>query len=187
MDPQTDSQDEQPSLRVESSAFAMGGVIPLQFTADGDDIAPPLSWSGAPEGTQGYAIIVEDPDAVNADAVSTILAHWIVTGLPASITSLDAGELPDSAVEGTNDHGNRAWNGPNPSVGRHRYFFKVYALDIPIGAPGITRPELLGTIKGHILARGELVGTYERPHEHRSERGGFERERRPSGHRRHLQ
>lgn len=181
MAPQTEPRNERPSLRVASAAFAMNSAIPEQFTADGADIAPPLSWGGAPEGTQGFAILVEDPDAPNPEAPTMTFTHWIVTGLPASVTSVEAGErLPERAVAGTNDFGNRGWNGPSPPVGRHRYFFKIYALDMVLDAPGITRPELLGTMKGHILAEGELIGTYEKPHERRSaEHGG---ERRPPSH-----
>jgi Raf kinase inhibitor-like YbhB/YbcL family protein len=182
MEPQTETQAESSSFRVESSAFARNSSIPQQFTADGDNIAPPLSWSGAPEGTQGFAVIVEDPEAINADARTTTFAHWIVTGIRAGVTSID-GALPDGAVAGTNDYGNLGWNGPNPTTGRHRYFFKVYALDIALDAPGITRPQLLGTMKGHILAQAELIGTYEKPRERSSEKRGTPR--RSSSHRPH--
>jgi Raf kinase inhibitor-like YbhB/YbcL family protein len=176
---------ERPSLRVESKDFAMSAAIPPQFTGDGDDYAPSLSWSAGPEGTQGYAILVEDPDAPNPEAPTTTFAHWILTGLRADVTSTPGGHLiPEGAVSGTNDFGNRGWNGPRPQVGRHRYFFKVFALDVKIDAPGITRPELLGTMRGHILAQGELIGTYESPREHRSEALGGER--RPSSHTRHI-
>ena len=185
MQPQTESRDERPWLRVESEAFAMNGTIPQQFTADGADIAPPLAWGEPPEGTQGFAVLVEDPDAPNPEAPTTTIAHWIVTGIPATTRSLPGGDdLPERAVLGTNDHGNRAWNGPNPPIGRHRYFFRVYALDVVLDAPGIARRELLGTMKGHILAEGELIGTYERPHERRSAEQGGER-RAPSHHPRH--
>ena len=93
----------------------------------------------------------------------------IVTGIPATTTEI-AGDrpLPDGAVIGVNDWGKRAWGGPKPPVGRHRYFFKVYALDMHLDAPNTTRPELYAAMKGHILAQGELIGTYEQPAEHRS-------------------
>lgn len=182
MQPQRETP-ELPSLRVESSDIGMNGSIPIQYTADGADIPPPLSWSAGPEGTEGYAILVEDPDVPSPDAPTTTLAHWIVTGIPANVRSLPAGGiLPDRAVHGTNDFGNRGWNGPDPEVGRHRYFFKVFALDVILDAPGITRKELLGTMRGHILAWGQLIGTYEKPREYRSEetKGA---ERRPASHR----
>lgn len=181
MEPQEETPDEEPSLRVESSAFATNGQIPQQFTADGDDISPPLTWSGAPEGTAGFAIVVEDPDAFDPEAPAATFVHWIVTGIPGSITSLEAGELPEPAVEGTNSYGNQGWDGPSPSVGRHRYVFKVYALDVQLDAAGITWAELFGTMNRHVLAKGELIGTYEKARERRSaKRAG---ERRHPGHR----
>lgn len=164
------------TLQVTSSAFGMNGSIPPQFTADGDDIPPPLAWSTPPEGTKAFAIIVDDPDAPNPDAPERTWVHWVVTGIPPTTTSLPGGNtLPEGAVVGTNDWGQRAWGGPNPPIGRHRYFFKVYALDIALDAPGITKLELLGAMKGHILAQGELIGTYEKPVEHRSAKHGAER------------
>jgi Raf kinase inhibitor-like YbhB/YbcL family protein len=84
------------------------------------------------------------------------------------VTSLAGGALPERAKQGTNDWGRRGWNGPCPPIGRHRYFFRVYALDIVLDAPGITKIELLAAIKGHILAQGELIGTYEKIHDKRS-------------------
>jgi Raf kinase inhibitor-like YbhB/YbcL family protein len=169
MQPQTETHKLPLTLRVESSAFGTNGSIPIQFTSDGDDIAPPLSWSQPPAGTKSIAIIVEDPDAPNPDAPVRTFTHWIVTGIPATTTELVGGNtLPDGAVVGVNDWGKRAWGGPNPPVGRHRYFFKVYALDMHLDAPNTTRPALYAAMKGHILAQGELIGTYEKPTEHRS-------------------
>jgi Raf kinase inhibitor-like YbhB/YbcL family protein len=181
MQSQSETRKPPPTLRVESPAFGMNAAIPQQFTSDGDDIAPPLAWSNPPAGTKGIAIIVEDPDAPNPAAPTTTFTHWIVTGIRPTTTSLPGGRLPEGAVLGTNDWGNRAWQGPKPPIGRHRYFFKVFALDVALDAPGITREELLGTMKGHILAQGELIGTYEKPHERRSAAKGGER--RPPGHR----
>src|SRR4051794_17456695 len=117
MQPQTETHKMQLTLRVESSAFGMNGSIPMQFTSDGDDIAPPLSWSQPPTGTKSIAIIVEDPDAPNPDAPERTFTHWIVTGIPATTTELGGGSsLPDGAVLGVNDRGKRAWSGPNPPV-----------------------------------------------------------------------
>lgn len=164
MQPQTETRDRPQTLRVASSAFAMNGPIPVEHTVDGRDISPPLSWSSPPPGTKSIAIIVDDPDAPDPAAPQRTWVHWIVTGIPPTTTSLPAGgPLPEGAVVGTNDWGKRAWGGPSPPTGRHRYYFKVYALDIPIRAPGISKLELLAAMKGHVLARGELVGTYERP------------------------
>lgn len=166
MQPQTETHKMPLDLRVESSAFGMNGSIPAQFTSDGDDIAPPLSWSAAPAGTKSIAIIVDDPDAPNPDAPQRTWVHWVVTGIPPTTTSLRGGSsLPDGAVIGTNDFGHQAYGGPNPPIGRHRYFFKVYALDIALGSR-MTKPELLAAMKGHILAQGELIGTYAKPATH---------------------
>ena len=179
MKPQTQTTQ---SLRVEASSFGMNDEIPIQHTADGDDVAPSLSWSKPPDGTKSIAIIVEDPDAPDPNAPTRTWTHWIVTGIPADVTQLDSDRLPPGAVMGRNDWGNHAWGGPNPPIGRHRYFFKVYALDIALHAPNAMRDDLLGSIKNHVLAQGELIGTYEKPRERRSlETKGAER--RPSSHR----
>ena len=163
MQPQSETHKMPLTLRVQSSAFGMNGAIPAQFTAEGDDIAPPLSWGTPPAGTRSIAVLVEDPDAPNPAAPTRTWTHLIVTGIAPDVTSLEGGNsLPDGAVMGRNDWGNAAWGGPNPPIGRHRYFFKVYALDTALDAPGITRTELLAAIKGHILAQGELIGTYEK-------------------------
>src|SRR2546423_7484415 len=110
MQTQTETHKMPLTLRVESSAFGMNGSIPVQFTSDGDDIAPPLSWSRPPAGTKSIAIIVEDPDAPNPAAPERTFTHWIVTGIPATTTEI-AGDrpLPDGAVIGVNDWGKRAW------------------------------------------------------------------------------
>jgi Raf kinase inhibitor-like YbhB/YbcL family protein len=162
MQPETETHKMPLTLRVESSAFGMNGSIPVQFTSDGDDIAPPLSWGTPPPHTKSIAVLVEDPDAPNPAAPERTWVHWIVTGIPATTTALRGGNsLPEGATMGTNDWGRRAWMGPKPPIGRHRYFFKVYALDIALDAPGISKLELIAAIKGHIVAQGELIGTYE--------------------------
>jgi Raf kinase inhibitor-like YbhB/YbcL family protein len=165
MQPQTEAHKKPQTLRVESPEFGMNGSIPAKFTSDGDDVAPPLTWSTPPAGAKSIAIIVDDPDAPNPAAPQRTWVHWVVTGIPASATSLRSDtSLPNGAVIGTNDWGQRAWGGPNPPIGRHRYFFKIYALDIELATPGITKLELLAAMKGHILAQGELIGTYAKPH-----------------------
>lgn len=163
MQPQTETHMPQ-TLRVESSAFGMNESIPTQFTGDSDDIAPPLSWSAVPAGAKSIAVIVEDPDAPNPDAPERTFTHWIVTDIPPTTTSLRGGNsLPDGAVMGTNDWGKRAWRGPNPPIGRHRYFFKVYALDTMLKLDESARKnQLEKAMSGHILAQGELVGLYDR-------------------------
>lgn len=146
------------SLTVSSSAFTAGAAIPRVHTCQGTNIAPPLAWSGAPDRTQSFAIIVDDPDAPSGTWV-----HWVVAGIPASVTSLPAGgALPAGAVEGTNDFGKLGWGGPCPPSGTHHYHFKVYALDAGIGGRGMTKAQLLAAMQDHVLAIGELVGTYQK-------------------------
>jgi hypothetical protein len=141
-------------LDVSSSAFAAGGEIPTEFTCEGADTQPPLSWSGAPAGTKAYAVIVDDPDAPDPAAPKMTWVHVV-----AMTTATSLG--PD-ATFGTNDFGKQAWGGPCPPVGRHHYHFKVYALDAAVGPPGVKKDALLEAIKGHVLAQGELVGTYQK-------------------------
>jgi Raf kinase inhibitor-like YbhB/YbcL family protein len=140
------------TFAVTSTAFAANAAIPIEHTCEGTNVAPPLAWSGAPTATQSYAVVVDDPDAPSKTWV-----HWVVANIPATATQLPAG------VDGTNDFGKTGWGGPCPPSGRHRYVFKVYALDAPsLGTAGMAKPQLLAAIKGHVLAKGELVGTYEK-------------------------
>lgn len=151
------------TITVTSDAFGANGTIPLEHTADGDNIAPPLAWSNVPPGTRSIAILVEDPDAPRR-----IFVHWVVVGIPPDVTELPAGgELPEGAVHGTNDYGNQGWDGPNPPSGRHRYVFRVFALDNVPDKPGMTKQDLMSAIKGHTLAEGELIGTYDKSPRHR--------------------
>jgi Raf kinase inhibitor-like YbhB/YbcL family protein len=147
-------------LHVSSPAFRHGSVIPVEHTGDGADVPPNLAWSHAPPGARGFVLLVEDPDAPDPDRPLRVWTHWIVTGLAPHVTMLHRGLLPAGAVAGTNDWGHCGWSGPQPPVGRHRYFFHVYGLDCELRTPGITRAELLRAIDGHVLAHGRLVGTY---------------------------
>jgi Raf kinase inhibitor-like YbhB/YbcL family protein len=142
-----------PKLAVTSPAFAANAEIPTDHTCEGADHAPPLAWSGAPPQTKGFALVVDDPDAPGSTFV-----HWVRAAIPATTTSLPA----DAGLDGQNDFGSSGWRGPCPPSGRHRYFFKIYALDAVIGAAGMAKPELLAAIKGHVIAAGELIGTYEK-------------------------
>jgi Raf kinase inhibitor-like YbhB/YbcL family protein len=146
------------TLQVSSSAFGTNGSIPIEHTHDGADVAPPLAWSAVPPETRSIAILVEDPDAP-----SRIFVHDIIIGIPPTVNELEGGDtLPDGAVHGTNDYGEQRWRGPNPPNGRHRYFFRVYALDNVPSKAGMTKPDLMSAIKGHVLAQGELIGTYDK-------------------------
>ena len=137
-----------PRLSVTSPAFQDGGEIPTENTCEGPDQQPVLTWAGAPAQTKAYAVIVDDPDAP--------AKTWV------HLVALTTGPSLDGATYGTNDFGKAAWGGPCPPSGRHHYHFKVYALDAPAGTPGITKDALLAQIKGHVLAQGELVGTYQK-------------------------
>ncbi|MGE0547477.1 MAG: YbhB/YbcL family Raf kinase inhibitor-like protein [Kofleriaceae bacterium] len=145
------------SLTVASSAFTANERIPSEYTCDGNDISPPLSWSNVPDGTRSIAILVEDPDAPGGT-----VTHWMVTGIPATTTSLDKGAaLPHGAMAAKNDKGNAGYAGPCPPSGRHRYRFEVYALD-NVPARISTKAEFRAALQGHVLAKGELVGRYQK-------------------------
>jgi Raf kinase inhibitor-like YbhB/YbcL family protein len=153
-------------MHLRSSAFVGGGAIPVRCTCEGDDVSPPLAWSGAPEGTRSFALVVDDPDAPDPSAPKMTWVHWVLYNIPASVTSLAEGasrRLPPGALEGRNDWKRTGYGGPCPPVGRHRYFHKLYALDAEL--PDLREPtkaKLETAMKGHVLAQAELVGTYEK-------------------------
>lgn len=156
-------------LSLGSSAFAHNTPLPRRYTAEGEDISPPLEWSGAPPGTRSFALIVDDPDAPDPRAPQRTWVHWVLHDLPADAHSLPADAashgLPAGTRQGLNDWNRTGYGGPSPPVGRHRYFFKLYALDTLL--PNLDRPtkaQLMTAMQGHILAEGELVGTYELSH-----------------------
>lgn len=155
------------ALTLTSTAFAHNGEIPARHTCEGQDVSPPLAWSGLPAGTKSLALIVDDPDAPDPKAPKTTWVHWVLYNLPAAGGGLPEGGgtdgLPAGTREGTNDWKRTGWGGPCPPVGRHRYFFKLYALDAEL--PDLGRPtkaRLEEAMKGHVLGRAELVGTYEK-------------------------
>jgi Raf kinase inhibitor-like YbhB/YbcL family protein len=149
-------------MRLSSSAFAPNGSIPAEHTCEGDDRPPPLAWTDAPPGTASFALIVDDPDAPDPRAPKTVWVHWVLYNLPAGATAL-AGQRPREAREGLNDFKRIGWNGPCPPIGRHRYVFKLYALDAVIPELGqATKAKLEAAMAGHVLAQAELVGTYEK-------------------------
>ena len=152
-----DTDPAEPTIVVRSPAFGANGAIPMEFSVEGDNVPPPLAWEQLPEATQSIAIVCEDPDAP-----ARTFTHWIVVGIPPSATHLDPSAPPRGAAFGKNDHGSLGWYGPNPPSGRHRYVFKVFALDIHLDKPGLSNAELYKTMKHHVLAHGELVGTYEK-------------------------
>jgi Raf kinase inhibitor-like YbhB/YbcL family protein len=148
-------------LNVSSTAFSAGQPIPLQYTCKGKGISPPLAWSGAPAGAKSLALIMDDPDAPMGTFV-----HWVVYNLPAASSGLpeavtEGTNLPDGTVQGANSAGRSGYTGPCPPSGTHRYFFKLYALDEVLEPLANTSKEqLLKAMQGHILAQGELMGTF---------------------------
>ena len=159
--------EEAAAMNVTSPAFAAGQPIPKKYTCEGDDRSPPLAWSGTPEGTRSFALIVDDPDAPDPAAPKRTHVHWVLYNLPPTAASLADGAssnaLPSGAVEGTNDWKRPNFGGPCPPVGRHRYFFKMYALDkmLAVDKP-LDKAALLVAMQGHVLAQAELMGTYQK-------------------------
>ncbi len=155
------------SIRMTSSAFQHNGEIPKQYTCDGNDVSPPLQWSGLPDGTKGLALIVDDPDAPDPAAPKMTWVHWVLYNIPPAAAGLPEGvgsrDLPPGSKEGLNDWKRTGYGGPCPPIGRHRYFHKLYALDtvLPdLGRP--TKAKLQKAMEGHVLGQAELVGTYRR-------------------------
>jgi Raf kinase inhibitor-like YbhB/YbcL family protein len=152
-------------LTLTSTAFTAGAEIPARHTCEGEDLSPPLAWSGLPEGTKSLALIVDDPDAPDPAKPRMTWVHWVLYDLPPDAGGLAEGvrQLPAGTREGVNDWRRTGWGGPCPPIGRHRYFFKLYALDreLPdLGRP--TKAELEKAMDGKILAKAELMGTYQK-------------------------
>jgi Raf kinase inhibitor-like YbhB/YbcL family protein len=148
-------------LAVTSPKIASGGAIAEMYSAYGQSVSPPLHWGKGPYGTRSFALIVEDPDA----PMPTPFTHWMVWNLPASTTSVAEGAVPAGARQGKLMFvGKVGYMGPRPPAGGpHHYHFQVFALDQALDLPdGAERPALMAAIKGHVLASGELVGTYQK-------------------------
>jgi Raf kinase inhibitor-like YbhB/YbcL family protein len=150
-----------------SPAFAAGAEIPARHTCEGDDTSPPLAWTAPPAGTRSLALIVDDPDAPDPKAPRMTWVHWVLYNLPPTEGGLPEGvqraALPSGTREGLNDWRRTGYGGPCPPVGRHRYFHKLYALDTVL--PDLREPtkaKLQQAMDGHVLARAELMGTYEK-------------------------
>jgi len=156
------------TLTVRSTAFPAGKAIPPKHTADGEDVSPALSWAGLPAETKELAMICDDPDAPRAQA----WVHWVIYKIPADANALpegvaqtDAPAAPAGAMQGKNDFGHVGYGGPAPPRGHgvHHYHFTLYALDAALDLqPGLTKKQLLAAMEGHVLAEGEVVGTYQR-------------------------
>ncbi|HEX9108140.1 MAG TPA: YbhB/YbcL family Raf kinase inhibitor-like protein [Longimicrobiales bacterium] len=154
------------TLTITSPAFAANASIPSQFTCEGPNISPELKWSGVPAQAKSLALIVDDPDAPDPAHPKTTWVHWVAYDIPVASAGVpeNAGKLGvPGARAGKNDFGDAGWGGPCPPIGRHRYFFRLFALDTQLGDLGQPdRAALDKAMKGHILAQGELVGTYQK-------------------------
>jgi Raf kinase inhibitor-like YbhB/YbcL family protein len=152
------------ALTLTSPAFTSNSAIPREHTCDDADIAPALAWSGAPPTTKSFALIVDDPDAPDPKAPKMTYVHWVLYDIPATANGIPkGGRTPAGARDGKNDWKKPGYGGPCPPIGRHRYFFKLYALDTMLGdLKTPTKDQVLAAMHGHVVAQAELVGTYER-------------------------
>lgn len=151
------------TMKLTSSAFVDNGLIPAKYTCDGADISPPLSWDEIPPNTQSLALIVDDPDAPRMTFV-----HWVIYDILPSVNQL-AEKIPAGktiaigGIQGKNDFGKLGYGGPCPPSGTHRYFFHLYALDKKLNLePGVSKNQILTAMAGHVLAKAELMGKYQR-------------------------
>ena len=154
-------------LTLTTPAFDDGQPIPRSYTCDGEDRSPALRWSGVPERARSLALIVQDPDAPDPAAPTRIFTHWVLYDMPPSSEGLPEDvarrDLPRCTREGRHDGGETGWTGPCPPIGRHRYYFRLFALDRMLGDLGTpTRQQLEAAMEGHVLAVAELLGTYSR-------------------------
>ena len=155
------------TLSIQSKSFKHNEMIPVRYTCDGQDISPPLEWSGIPVGAKSLGLIVDDPDAPDPAAPKMTWVHWVLYNISIEVQGLEknipAASLPAGTKEGINDWGRTGYGGPCPPIGKHRYFFKLYALDIVFADfQQPTKALVEKAFEGHILAKAELVGTYQR-------------------------
>jgi Raf kinase inhibitor-like YbhB/YbcL family protein len=153
------------AMEIRSTAFADGGAIPARYTCQGENVSPPLSWAGIPAGTKSLVLIVDDPDAPDPRAPKMTWVHWVLFNLPSAGAGLPeaVNELPPGTGEGLNDWQKTGYGGPCPPIGRHRYFHKLYALDIVLdGLKLPTKAQLEAAMVGHVLGQAQMVGTYQK-------------------------
>lgn len=150
-------------MEISSPAFKEYGSIPEKFTCDADNINPALDFVGIPEDAQSLVLIMDDPDipaSVKASRGIEVFDHWVVFNIPVSTKAVLQGSEPDG-VKGTNSAGELGYIGPCPPDKEHRYFFKIYALDIKLDLPeGSTKAEVEAAMQGHVMTKGELIGRY---------------------------
>ncbi|MDD5169886.1 MAG: YbhB/YbcL family Raf kinase inhibitor-like protein [Syntrophales bacterium] len=150
-------------MEITSSAFADGRSIPKKYACEGEDISPPLAWRNLPSRAKSLALIVDDPDAPGG-----MWVHWVVYNIPSSVKQLDEHMKPERETDigirqGANDWGRIGYGGPCPPSGTHRYYFKLYALDVMLDLkPGASKSLLMNTMKNHIVEEARLIGNYKR-------------------------
>ena len=155
------------AMTISSAVFRHESAIPLRYTCEGDDVSPPLAFGDVPANAQSLALIVDDPDAPDPAAPKRIWVHWVLYNLPPTTKELPEGvranALPAGAHEGKNDWGNTGYGGPCPPIGRHRYFFKLYALDTTLSdLPQPNKAAVEKAMQGHVIAQATLMGTYQK-------------------------
>jgi Raf kinase inhibitor-like YbhB/YbcL family protein len=155
------------TLRVTSPAFVDGQPIPIKYTCEGKNVSPPLVWSDIPNGVRSLVLIVDDPDAPDPKAPKMTWVHWLLYNLPPNTTGLPEGvqaeSLPRGTEVGLNDWKHATYGGPCPPIGRHRFFYKLFALDTLLsGLHRPTKSNVEAAMKGHVLAEAQLVGTYQK-------------------------
>ncbi|MBT8420782.1 MAG: YbhB/YbcL family Raf kinase inhibitor-like protein [Gammaproteobacteria bacterium] len=157
------------TFSLQSEAFTHNGEIPKKYTCEGQDASPPLHWQAIPDGTKSLVLIVDDPDAPDPRAPKMTWVHWVLYNLPPEANRLSeavgnaagSAQLPARTKEGSNDWGRTGYGGPCPPIGRHRYFHKLYALDIVLEDMDEPDKDALETaMEGHVIAKAELMGTY---------------------------
>ena len=162
------AEGEQPmTMQLTSPDFVHLGAIPKLFTCQGDDSSPALSWSQLPLNTKSLVLIVDDPDAPDPAAPKMTWVHWLLYNIPPTVAGLPqavtVSHLPSGILQGQNDWERIGYGGPCPPIGNHRYFYKLYALDIEL--PDLHQPtkiELEKAMIGHIIGQAELIGTYQK-------------------------
>jgi Raf kinase inhibitor-like YbhB/YbcL family protein len=159
--------EEDMALTLKSSAFDHGGEIPSEYTCEGEDVSPPLVWTGVPETARSLVLIIDDPDAPDPKAPKMTWVHWVVFNIPPDVSGLPKGiepaKFPPGMAEGLNDWQRTGYGGPCPPIGRHRYFHKLYALDTVLeGMNSPTKAKVEAAMKGHVIAETALIGTYQK-------------------------
>jgi hypothetical protein len=151
-------------MRITSTAFDHQAAIPSKYTCEGSDVSPPLRFDDVPAQAESLVLIVDDPDAPDPAAPKRTWVHWVLLDIPKGTTALAEGvsTLPRGTREGLNDWKRTGYGGPCPPIGRHRYFFKVYALDTTLGLDKPTKAQVEAAMKGHVLAEAQLIGTYQK-------------------------